>query len=307
MLDVFKSRLGAAVIIGCLFVFGVVMLTSPKAPRPTRAAVGTLTELVGEADARAPESLNFEAARSGRALVSGEQIVTRAASQATLTFSGGAQVRLQPGARLVAEKTPEGVLATLIEGDADVLNAGAQFKLIKNGRDITRDGSRAGSVDKMNLGDARASVVPSNARPAGEPALVTASVPLETSPPEAAKSESVVKPDVNSNANSDANSKDSLSNDEIRRAMSAETGFYRRCYLTYLNRAKIEASSVRSSRVTVGFTIANSGKVRDARIVRSDFNDATLNACILETVERTPFRAFRAGDIPVLEFPIELK
>ncbi|MES2855611.1 MAG: TonB family protein [Bdellovibrionota bacterium] len=92
-----------------------------------------------------------------------------------------------------------------------------------------------------------------------------------------------------------------VSNDEIRTSLRAQTAFFQRCYLAYINRSGTGAGSI-----VVAFTVSQAGKVRDAKILRTTFNDSTLNSCVLETVERTSFRAFEGDDVPVLEFPIEL-
>ncbi len=290
-----RSPKGAAVIVGCLFVFLAFMFMGrhTERPRATGASIGSVSGLVGDADARPPGSLVFEKLLNDASVLSGEMIVVHEASQVTLGF-GAASIRLQPGAKLVAERDPahgtSAVLATLLDGDADVLTTSPQFRLMKNGREVVRT-SEAPTLVKTGA-------APEAAKPSSE-VVVTASTPVETPVP-------VQTPVVQTgDETGDTASKDSLSNEEIRRALAIQSGFYRRCYLTYINRAK--PTKTDGETVTVGFIIANSGKVREAKIVRSTVNDPVLTKCVLETVERTPFRAFKAGDIPVLEFPIELK
>jgi hypothetical protein len=289
----FRSKKGAAVIAGCLFIFGAFVLVGRRAERiVTYATIGHVGTLVGEAEIRPRGSLNFEKLSSETPIYGGELIVVHEASQVTLGF-GQATIRLQPGARLVAEKDATrgggAVQATLLSGDADILTTSPLFRLTKGGRDVVGSTS-AQAPDAAVIKGARPSQ--------GHGIVVAATTPIETPTP-------VQQPTLRLSDETDATSKDSLSNEEIRRAIGAQTGFYRRCYLTYLNRAK--TPSANGETVTVGFVIANSGKIRDAKIVRSTVDDDVLTKCILETVERTPFRAFKAADIPVLEFPIELK
>ena len=282
---------GAAVLIGCLFVFGLLYFTGrhTERPRVTGATLGSVSELVGEAEIRLPQSMTFEKLQDGAQLLSGELIVVHEASQVTLGF-GGASLRLQPGARFVVERdTSKGagaIRGTLLDGDADLLTTSSDFVLVKNGKEI--NGSTASTSPALVT----------KTQASGSNVVIAATTPIETPTP-------VMTPVARANDETDATSRDSLSNEEIRRALGAQAGFYRRCYLTYLNRAKPEKTE--GETVTVGFVLSNNGHVRDAHIVRSTVTDATLTKCVLETVGRTPFRAFKAAEIPVLEFPIELK
>jgi TonB family protein len=308
----------AALLIGCLFVFLAFMWVifrggdkSMRAQGSKNDSIGQVVTLVGEADQRAPGQMSFESLAAGASLVAGELIAVHEVSQVTLKFIGGASLRLQPGARLVTERDSTraagAVLATLLDGDADVLAIGtpASFRLIKNGHDITLIGSTNLDAPDSIVVSTGARVFPGPAqarsKPANNGALVTATTPIETSAP------SSIPTSRMGDEGGEQASADSLSNDEIRKALRSESGFFSRCYLTYLNRVKPAERSPKSTTITVGFVISNSGKIRDAKVVRSDFNDAVLNNCVLETVERTPFRAFKGSDIPVLEFPIELK
>lgn len=304
----------AAILIGCLFLLVLVIFMSRKTDRPQRLRsenVATIISIVGEADHRAPGALNFESLPSGWSVVSGELVAVHEASQVTLKFLGGTTVRLQPGSRLVAERDSTraagAVLATLLAGDADILEVGeaGSFRLMKSGHDISVTGSlKATAPDSVVVSGVR--LFPAPARPLGGTGsvVITATTPIETPAP-------LLQPSSRmGDEHGEQVSADSLSNEEIRRALAAERGFFSRCYLTHLNRAKsadVTGSVNRSTTITLGFIISNSGKIRDAKIVRSDFNDAVLNNCVLESVERTPFRAFKGSDIPVLEFPIELK
>jgi hypothetical protein len=291
-----RSTKGAAVLIGCLFVFGALYLAGRRTEHPlvTGSAIGSVNQLVGDADIRPARSLTFEKLRTDTQLYGGEMIVVHEASQVTLGF-GQATIRLQPGARLVAEKDSSraggAIQATLLSGDAESLTTSPLFRLVKDGREVVGSTMSKSSSDAAVVKGARAPL------PSRE-VVVAPTLPAETPTP-------IQHPTARLNDETDATSKDSLSNEEIRRAVGVQSGFYRRCYLNYLNRLKVEAP--KGETVTVGFIVANSGKIREAKIVRSTVNDDVLKKCVLETVERTPFRAFKAADIPVLEFPIELK
>jgi hypothetical protein len=300
-----KRSIGAAVLIGCLFVFLAFVFFNRNLDRRKTSAktIGSVTGLVGEADFRFPGALTNEKLTPGSLLKSGESIAVHEASQVNLRLLSGASVLLQPGARIVFEidstQVEGAVLATLIYGDADVTAKGNSggFRLMKEGRDITATGSHSSMGTPLILnGGARVFPVSNGA---AREVVIAPTAPVETPTP------IQQSPTRMGDENGDHVSKDSLSNDEIRRAMGNEAGFYRRCYLTYLNR--VSKTGETGSTVTVGFVISNSGKVRDAKIVRTDFNDSVLNGCVLETVGRTPFRGFKGSDIPILEFPIELK
>lgn len=298
-----SSRTKAAVSVGCLFLFAAMIFFGRSkrevVPAAAALAIGTVESIVGNAEHRLPAKSEFSPLAEGASLASGELIFAHEASQVQLAFRGGASVRLQPGARLVGENDPayqDAVLATVIEGDVDVLSPGAPhtFRLFKDGRDVTLANANERAAPVIVSGGGRR--FPRGGGAVSE-AVVTASTPAESPPPQPVARAS--------DETGDSSSADSLSNDEIRHALRSAGGFFQRCYLTYLNRVKTPPTG--ASTITVGFTISSSGKVRDAKIVRSDFTDAVLNNCIVETVERTSFRAFKSADIPVLEFPIELR
>ena len=305
-----RSTRGAAVIIGCFFVFGALYFFAGRRTERafvTGSVIGSVNRLVGEAEIRPARALAFEPLKPNTQLYGGELIVVHEASEVTLGF-GQATIRLQPGARLVTERDSSrasgAIRATLLSGEAQSLTTSPLFRLVKEGRDITGASAKLASDSAVLITRASplpANLVPANLVPANSgtnEVVVAATVPIETPTP-------VQHPTARMSDEIDATSKESLSNEEIRRAVGVQSGFYRRCYLTYLNRAK--QPSPKGETVTVGFVVANSGKVRDAKVVRSTVNDVVLTKCVLETVERTPFRAFKASDIPVLEFPIELK
>lgn len=298
-------------VISCCLVFAVGFYlfksTAPETQKPRLVEIATIANLVGEADHRLPQALELEPSVLGDSVYAGEMILVRHASEVTLTFKSGGSIRLLPGSRFVGELDSSGtagsVLGTLVEGDARVLSLGTPGSLR-----ILKDGKPFG-VEASN--ESRAPVIPVATPAAGisaaqnpgrnqEPVVVTATTPVETATPSPRDGR------ANTIGGSAKATSETLGNDEIRKSIRGNSGFMQRCYLTYLNRVKPEATN-RVQAVTVGFVISNSGKVRDAKIVRSDFQDATLNNCILETLERTSFRAFRGNDIPVLEFPIELQ
>ena len=119
----------------------------------------------------------------------------------------------------------------------------------------------------------------------------------------------------------------SVSDADIKRELEAQSGFFRRCYLNYLDQiaSSEKDDAPMSGRVVVGFSIQSSGKVTNVKIVRSEFASAppknsanplsgsrdqsheSLHRCLIEAVERTSFSAFDANAIDVLEFPITLR
>ncbi|MES2965169.1 MAG: AgmX/PglI C-terminal domain-containing protein [Bdellovibrionota bacterium] len=256
-------------------------------------AVGVVTAVSGSVEHRWPGRIEIMPLEAGATLHVGELVRTNERSMATLSLKNGAQIKVLPDSQVVAEfdATREGsTRVTIVSGDAEITKPGPNglFRLYKEGREVT-DGRNLEAIVIPQLGSAPSVA---NAVPRGQE-VVTATTPVEspTPGPLAAKPKDGKPTDLST-----------LTNDEIRRTFAKNTGFFQRCYLSHLSR---KGTSPAHS-VTIGFTIQPTGKVAQAKVVRSEFEDSTLNKCVVETVERTSFRPFTGEAIPILEFPVEL-
>lgn len=288
------ARLIAALVV-LLVLFGIFnryKTTSPHEAPVGLNVIGEVTAVTGSVEHRWPARLEILPLAAGAKLHVGELILTHSNSQAVITFSNGAQLRVLPDSQVVAEldSTREGaVRATVVSGGAQITKPArsGSLRLFHEGREIT-EGDASEKAVIPQPGGAPAVL------PTAKPDVIVATTPAETPTPGPLANPKLAKPvEVGSR----------LGDDEIRRTFGKNTGFFQRCYLSHLSRKGSTSAHV----VTVGFTIQPTGKVSTAKLVRSEFEDATLNNCVLETVERTSFRPFNGDPISILEFPIELK
>jgi hypothetical protein len=283
-------------------------MNSGRAPLVQLVPVGEILEVRGHVTHRLPRSVNVEPLSEATELHNQERLTTGKNSSVLLQLDDGSKLRLEEDSSFIVEFDPtkeEALTATLLAGRVTPLVRGkpGALRVFQGGREI-------------DLGETKAEVpvIGSASLPAraGETELVVvAPTPDESavpaspsaSPPTAKAAEPVAK------GMGAAKLTDTLSDDEIRKFMRAQTGYFQRCYLTFMNRAgrSKAAAPAKSGVVVVGFTIQPSGKTSGASIVRSDFKDLTLQKCLLEVIERTPFRAFDGDAIPIAEFPITLE
>ena len=275
---------------------------------PNWVQVGSVQTVTGQVESRKPKALSFGPVASGHELHSGEVILTQAASEAIVILEGGSSLKIESGSRLAAETdaTRSGsVVATVIEGDVQVLSPGktGSLRLFKDGKEIAVAEMQATSEGNpvVRPPDLGTEPVEEDTAPVVEAPLPEASSPTSSSgsTPSSSSARGKGTPSVGDST--------SITNDEIRRRLRSQSPFFQRCYLTYLNRTANANTPSEGGTVTVGFVIQPSGKVHEAKIVRTDFKDATLNNCVVETIERTSFRAFASNAVPVLEFPVTLK
>lgn len=299
-------------IFASLAIFNVLKSYSPSREpieNPNWVQVGSVQTVTGQVESRKPKSLKFASVTSGHQLHSGEVILTQAASEAIVILEGGASLKIEAGSRLAAETdaTRAGaVVATVIEGDVQVLSPGktGSLRLFKDGKQVAvaeMQGTTEGNpvVRPPDLGT---EPVEEDTAP-----VVEAPLPETSAPSSSAGSATSSSGSARSQGTPSVGDSTSITNDEIRRRLRSQSPFFQRCYLTYLNRTANSNTPSEGGTVTVAFVIQPSGKVHEAKIVRTDFQDATLNNCVVETVERTSFRAFASNAVPVLEFPVTLK
>jgi TonB family protein len=283
--------------------------------------VGEIEDIAGEVSHRLPKTVQTEKLARPAALTNLEHLLTAKGAKAVVRLKGGALVRLEENSELVVELDPESksgaLIVTILSGDLSLLEAGTPgtLRLFKAGREIKpADLSRVLiPVIPTTAGAELPNGIPSES---GESAPIVATTPDESAPVAAAtptgtpigssKEGRETKADQAAQAGKQARGAqvtDTLSNDEIRRYLKAQTAYFQRCYLTYINRY----SQARPGTITVSFTIQPTGKTASARVIKSEFKDATLQKCVLDVISRTPFRPFDGEAIPVLEFPISLQ
>ena len=295
-------RLIAALLGGVvsIILFSVFKFSSHGSDTKTKSTtLGRIEAVYGHVEHRPDGAVEFTRIPGAATLTSGERIMTATSSEAVMTFANGAAVRLKENSQAVAEPnaTREGaVRLTVLDGDVEILNFGPPggLQLIRDGRDVTSENE---TTDHLVIG--RKILAVSASESAQAPVArktITATTASETPTPQ---------PMSRPNQESGDGDLTSLSNEEIRKSLRNQMGFFQRWYLVHLGKhgQPLEHEHV----VTVGFLIQPTGKVSSAKIIRSDFQDATLNNCVIETIERTSFRPFNSSPIPVLEFPIELR
>ncbi len=287
-----------------------------KAQRPNEhSPIGRVLDTRGAVNLRAPKEFQFRLAHQGNPLLSQELIVTDRASEVRLHLITETVLKVHERSRLVIEHdvTREGALiATVLDGQVSIEKPGKAelFRLFRDGRELNLN--ELTQLETPNLSLPTASKWPADSRFEN---LVIATLPDETAAPVEQPS-----PSTRSNENSGAPpSSATLTDEDIVRELKRQSPFFRRCYMSFISRSKNQSEKTsqssnthqeyppHSGSIIVGFNIQPTGRVTDTRIVKSDFVDATLNKCILQTVERTQFKAFDAEAIPVMEFPITLK
>jgi hypothetical protein len=319
-----------AVVIGVAGAFAAFNLLNHfeagHAPLVQLVPVGEVSELSGEVTHRLPRSINIEPIKEPGLLHSQELLTTGHASFARLKLDEGSELRLEEDSSVVVEIDPtkeNSLTVTLLAGRLSPLRTGkpGALRLFREGREIPLSGDAEStlkpSVPVIGRSDDSATGFGASTGDSSG-GVVVAPTPDETllpptSPPQKATTQG--KPAKASSSSAQAGTKvtDTLSDDEVRKYLRAQNGFFQRCYLTYMNRAGRVKSQQQPNApekrgtVTVAFTIEPSGKTSGAAVVRSDFKDPTLQKCIIEVIDRTPFRAFDGDPIDIAEFPIAME
>lgn len=291
-------------------------------------SVGEIQTVTGQVEHRLPRAIQFEPLTSPGPFHSQEWIVTSRDSKAVLAFKSGVILQLNEESRLVTEidaSQPDAVIVTVPSGSVKLLSPGTpeKLRLFQGGQEITLGSevrSAATALPVITTTESGAGVASSSASdPAAEAAdssIVATTVDETASPPEPSPPATATPPRTLPLFKSGAaRAEDTLSNDDINRQLKAQTSFFQRCYLTFINRNRNNRESTGDAQtaagprgtVTVGFTIQSNGRANSAHVVRSDFQDSILHKCLLDVIERTPFKAFSSQAIPVREFPITLQ
>lgn len=275
--------------------------------------IGQLEAIQGMVERRLPLALQNEPVKTSQSFYERELVITHRASAVTVTFQNGSAIRIGENSRLVAERDAtrtDALVATVIEGTYQVISVGkpGTLRLFQGGIERPLTETSRTNVPKIRVGQGPG---PTSSPLLGSPTpstVISATTTDETTP-EAKPTPPRVLPKKVTKSQSGLTS-ETLTNEEITRQLRSQTGFFQRCYLTFLNRKKATQNSDAASpggTVTLGFTIQPNGKTTGVKVVRSDFQDATLKKCVSDVVSRTSFKTAGADSIPVLEFPITLK
>jgi hypothetical protein len=263
--------------------------------------VGEVLEVSGEVTHRLPRSINIEPFKAPTELHHLELIMTGKNSKALLKLDEGTEIKLEENSSLVVEfdsSKEETLMATLLAGEVTRIipgKAGA-LRLFRNGREI---------------GFAKETKLPViDGRQGDEPGAEEANrLIVAPTPDELASLTPQATPSPRPKNSAPSRVSDTLSDDEIRKYMHAQNGYFQRCFLTFLNRTghSQEASPTKKGVVVFSFTIQPGGKTSDVSIVKTEFKDEVLNNCLIDVIGRTPFRAFDGEPIAIAEFPIALE
>lgn len=291
--------------------------------------VGEIQSIEGQVLIRPPRGTRFEAAKPGP--YQAESVLqTQAASAAIIEFRPGPTLRLLENSRLVAEldTSRDGAIqATVLTGEVAVLNPGSnpQFQLLHNGVPVdfrsgetpmprtvpliqVGPGADTGVADVNDLEEKleveRESEM--GAAPTVDLDQVTPNAAVGTS--ENADPRPKTLPAKNGDSKNLIRS--TLTNDDIRSQVRSQAGSFQKCYVTMVNRMSesgVSAGALPKGEVIVSFKILPTGKVDEARVLRSPFKDLTFERCAADALGRMRFRQFQGAAIPVGEFPIVLE
>lgn len=293
--------------------------------------VGEIQAIEGQVLLRRPRGTRFEAAKPGP--YHAESVLqTQAASAAVIEFRPGPTIRLLENSRLVAEldSSRDGAIqVTILAGEITILNPGTNplFTLLHNGVSIPfRDGETPmpRTVPLIEIGPAGDDTVAATndleekieiereAEAAAAPIVDLDALTSSAVPGAAPSATPVGDPRVKTLPQKETSGllRSTLTNDDIRTQLRAQAGSFQKCYVTMVNRMS-EAGAGRGSlpkgEISVAFKILPIGKVEDARVKKSPFNDATFDRCVAEALGRLRFRQFQGAAIPIGDFPITLE
>lgn len=91
---------------------------------------------------------------------------------------------------------------------------------------------------------------------------------------------------------------ETLANEYIDEMIATRQTQFQNCWLT-----RLKEDPNLKGKIVVQFEISRRGKVRDVRINEATLNDDTLKKCIVQVIERIPFRSFKGPEIS-LTYPI---
>lgn len=269
-------------------------------------ALGHSVSLEGDVQVRGTNGTLFVPLEPSRSIFSQDQIVTGNKSNITFRLKNSTLVKLFDNTRVIFERDPErndGLILTLLDGRVSLVESGnlSLLKVYRNGKEVSakhlllpfidfRSANLRADKEDLDQDDKHLLVIPSGSNPGGASSI-------ESNEP------------ANGLATSDAfnaplgGSETQLSNDDIFLRLQGQTRTFQRCYLNFIEREHTRTTG----QVVIGFTVNSNGRVRDSKLIRSEFKDSTLHNCLTEVIERTRFQAFQGKDVVIGEFPILLQ
>ncbi len=297
----------------------VVLLLSrflPLHPKPNfkkYRAIGQIESVAGEVESRLPHQAVVTFLTQPRAYFAEEMLSTHNDSTVVLALNNSARIKIPSDSRVVSEADPQDpsqISLTILSGTLEIETAGepGKLRLFRNGKQLS--GKELNQIDRpiINL-TGQPALGPTPMTGLQTPPLVLLVPPEKNEPPIVATQpqETSTLPAPSKPVNKGATTGGALSNEEIVRTLQKQSSFVQNCYLGLLKRNPGVAPSKLNGTIYLWFTIQPNGKVTDTQVHRSPFKDQTLDHCLIEVIERTLFRPFRADAIRVTDFPIELK
>jgi Gram-negative bacterial TonB protein C-terminal len=281
--------------------------------------IGEILSIDGAVERRSPGALTMEAVPGPRPLYHQDLLVTQRGGFATIVLSpDGPTLKINEGSRFIAEidaARPQAFIGTILDGTVSVVNPGQKgvFRLYREGREISFESADRTMVPVIPMDKSVATGSNATTPPAPTTGATPGIVITATQVDESARASKLshqpsadAAPAAQPPSGSDTDSlSDILTNDDIMKTVRSQTSYFQRCFLSYIHRAG--ASATAQGTIVLSFTIQPSGKVSEAQLVRSEFNDLTLHNCTREVIERTRFKLFKGPAVPVQEFPVLLQ
>lgn len=113
--------------------------------------------------------------------------------------------------------------------------------------------------------------------------------------------ESIPGKEEGTEANAFAGEPDTLSNEYINEMIADRQKWLQKCWV-----ARLSENPKLKGRLVLQFEITRRGKVRDAQVAESTIKDEVLQSCVVQVMERIPFRSFKGPEIS-LSYPINFE
>lgn len=268
------------------------------------AAIARVQTASGEVTLRAPQTPTAVKVATDSVLHSYDTFSTGPKSTAVLAFDLGGEISVGENVSLIAEVESGSagrVSVTVISGEVTVTKPSENLRVFKNGVLLSSGAQANSGTDSIPV---IAGANPSTAGNADEGLPENAPNVTVAGPDEIATPAPTPPKVLPQKTASDESGR--LTNEEISRALASQGSRFQRCYLGFLQRRATDSTET-TGKVVVSFELLADGEVRAAKIVSSPFNDPTLNSCLIEVINRSPFPTFTGEKIVVTEFPITLR
>ena len=196
--------------------------------------IGVVDSVQGNVQSRLARTLRFEKLLFHSKIHNQEVIQTEKDSEAVISFTTSTTLHLAERTRFVAEEDasrPGALIGTVIEGHVAVLQATKAnlFRLYYQGHELPLSGQVASGP---------AVVTPTRgAQPGAGGLIITATLPDDSELPPAKATPGSQNQSANTDDTTDSEpASDVLTNEDIVRQLRGQTGFFQRCYLSFMHR-----------------------------------------------------------------------